>query len=103
MQPDRAGFLVRSAFQPQALAGLGVAADRLQAFVCDQVLPGQSEGLALFLKQCALFKRRSDDRVLNLVILGFSHEGDSTNKEHCAALAPRGWQSRFGQTRHRSC
>ena len=77
---ERAGLLIRASYLDSVPRGLGVGHSRLVDFASSLAYASQVDGLADILKKCAIFRASSNQSWLNVVIIGFSHESDSTHQ-----------------------
>jgi hypothetical protein len=80
MPVERADFLIRSAFHPGTVRHLGVRHSRLQQFTVELVKDLQECGLACALLKCTLWRQSAPRGLKHLVVLGHSHENDSTTQ-----------------------
>jgi hypothetical protein len=80
MKEDRARCLLRVAFGPPKIKGLGVTHARLQAFVMELYTDLRDGGLLRFLNKCALWRKCSSSSVSHIVVMSYSHESDGTTQ-----------------------
>lgn len=98
MSAPRAAHLIRSSYLEKVPRGLGVKHDRLVAFASDLVLHAQAQGLAKLVLRCAQFRACAAADCVNVCMLGYSHESDSTHQslaQHMLQLAGRPTKQRL--------